>query len=117
MVGNRRIRGQVIDPEEIEPDDDNYSGDPLEEIDEPLVILCPDDGPALSGGDNETVICGRCERTLLLGISPKHASAAIRRAFGLAIPNVGTAVEGRPDPAYVQCDCDAMNRVWPLNPI
>lgn len=97
-MARRRTRGQLVD----EPD----------EADE--VFSC-DDGPLLSGAEDESVVCDRCEQTLLLGISRESACAHILRLLpSLAL--AGTAAANRPFPLVIECGCGAYNRIWPVIP-
>lgn len=97
----RKSRGQLI----AEPEDED-------------TCLCvPDEGPLLTGEEKASVVCGRCERTLLLGVSREGACAAIRDNYGAWPGAKGTAAENRPFPLVIECDCGAMNRIWPVIPL
>lgn len=71
-------------------------------------------GPTFSGEDDEDLLCGRCRRTLCLGLRRDHAADAVRSAMKFGPPR--TAADRRPFPVVIQCDCGAVNRVWPVVP-
>lgn len=99
MRERRKTRGQIVED----------AGDEA--------VFGVDEGPLLSGDENENVLCGRCDRTLLLGVARENAWRALRSTMGLADPHAGTAAADRPYPVYVECDCGATNRIWPIIPL
>ena len=94
----RRTRGQIVDGQSVD------------------LAIQYIDGPLFSGSDDENVACGRCDRTLLLGVARENAWTAVRTVMGIPDPHAGTAAAGRPHPVFIECDCGAMNRIWPIVP-
>jgi hypothetical protein len=83
--------------------------------DEDLQLVASDEGPFCSGEEPEDLICGRCDRTLFLGLSRDGVIATVWSAS--LDPHSRTAAFGRPFPLVIDCDCGAINRVWPVIPV
>jgi hypothetical protein len=105
MGARRKTRGQII----------------KEAGEEDIVFSLPEEGgPVLSGDGSEDVICARCDKTLLWGVSRADACSAIKDALnsgpGPTLVATGTAAENRPFPFVIQCSCGGLNRIWPIIP-
>lgn len=82
--------------------------------DEDIIFEVAEEGPFAIGSAPESLICGRCERTLFLGFSRESLVATV-----LAMPRhpkARTAAAKRPFPFVIVCDCGAINRCWPIIP-
>ena len=93
-----------------------------EQGEEDFCFIAPDEGPTFSGDDDEDLICCRCDRLLVRGIRRDAVCGVLKRDADTRrkpedIPNRGTAVENRPFPLLIQCDCGTFNRIWPIIPV
>lgn len=101
MPGRRKIRCELAD--EIGQEDTCFD-------------ISDGEGPFLSGDGPEDLLCGRCDRTILLGLSRQDACTKLVTDHGANRHLAGTAAALRPFPLVVECDCGAQNRLWPIVP-
>ena len=74
-------------------------------------LVCTD-GPIFSGKaeTDEDLLCGRCHRTLFLAMTRQDVCVELRRGMPTRL---NPALAQRNFPLVAECDCGAINRVWP----
>lgn len=87
---------------------------PLTEIGEEDIGFVCEGTPIFSGTADEDLLCGRCHRTLFLAFTRDDLFAELQKLRPANAKR--TAVSNRRHPIVAECDCGAINRVWPVIP-